>query len=182
MHCAGSFSSMEAALEAIPNLLVDVALVDIGLPGGMEGSRGTNSLKKQWPRLKVLILSNNESEIKILEAFAWGADGYLIKAAAPREVLADSVRQAYDGDVPMSKQVRKAMRNFQHKRGRLVPHLTITESTILEMFNRGLSDKDIGDDLGTSVNTVKEHIRRIVKKALVSSRHEANYVHSQTFL
>ena len=76
--CSNAFSSMEEALEKLPENLPDILLSDIGLPG-MNGIDGVKILKEKYPHLLVLMLSVYNDNDRIIEAICAGASGYLKK-------------------------------------------------------------------------------------------------------
>lgn len=182
LTCAGMFSSVEDGLEGFGELRADVLLIDVNLPGGYDGLRGTELFKRQWPRLKVLVLSNWETNEIIMEAFAMGADGFLIKVNTPPARLEESIRDVYEGGSPMSDRVRRALREFHFKRRPLLGRLSPMEKRILQELDAGSSNKEIAAKLGISPNTSQEHMRRIVTKSLVLSRGEASFVRRQVAL
>jgi DNA-binding NarL/FixJ family response regulator len=79
-HCAGSFRSMEEALDRMPSGvdLPDVVLVDIGLPG-MDGIEGIKILKERHPKLILLMHTVYDGDERIFDALCAGANGYLLR-------------------------------------------------------------------------------------------------------
>src|SRR5215510_7857367 len=103
-RCAGSYRSMEEALDRIGGgVLPDVVLVDIGLPG-MDGIEGIGILKERHPKLILLMHTVYDGDERIFDALCAGANGYLLKKTAPARLL-ESLREAMAGGAPMTPEV-----------------------------------------------------------------------------
>jgi DNA-binding NarL/FixJ family response regulator len=172
-RCLGGYPSAEAALRELPAAPPDVVLMDINLPG-MNGVECVRKLKVQAPSIQILMLTVYENPEQIFEALTAGATGYLLKQMPPAELLA-ALREVHRGGAPMSSQIaRKVVQSFQIKvpAGQLA-ELTPREQEILERLAGGDLIKDIADQLGSSFDTVRTHIRRIYEKLHVHSRAQA---------
>lgn len=174
LHCAGSYSSGEAALQEMPAAKADVALVDINLPG-ISGIECVARLTSLMPRLQVLMLTMYEERDLIFNSLRAGAKGYLLKKT-PAPELIQAVEQVHAGGAPMSMQIaRKVVDHF----GRInnptsdFEKLTRREETILELLAKGALYKEIADQLSISLSTVKGHVQHIYEKLHVQSRAEA---------
>src|SRR5438034_9089096 len=111
-RCAGTYRSMEDALERIGQDKPHVVLNDIGLPG-MSGIEGIRILKERHPSLPILMLTVYEDDDRIFEALCAGASGYLLKKTPPARLL-ESITEAAEGGSPMSPQVaRRVIRLFR---------------------------------------------------------------------
>lgn len=150
----------------------DVVLMDVHMPGG-SGIEAVQTLKKET-NARVLMLTISDNDEDLLAALAAGADGYLLKSAEPEE-LCQAIRQVYAGQGVLSpeitSQVMKAAalsQNHQPAAG-----LSRREREVLTQLAQGLNTTEIATDLVISNNTVKTHIRRILRKLDVSNRAEA---------
>jgi DNA-binding NarL/FixJ family response regulator len=173
-RCVGSYGTMEEALEEIGGNLPDIVLVDIGLPG-MSGIDGARILKDRYPSLPVLVLTVYEDDERIFDALCAGACGYLIKKTSPARLL-ESIREASAGGAPMSPEIaRRVVALFRKVRPpeRADYHLTPHELRLLMLMIEGHNYKTAAAELGTSVNTVCFHIKRIYSKMQVHSKSEA---------
>ena len=103
-RCAGTYGSMEAALSALRQAEVDVALIDIGLPG-MSGIDGIRLLRQMHPELPMLVLSIYHDNERIFEALCAGACGYLLKNTPPDKLIG-ALREAKAGGSPMTPRLR----------------------------------------------------------------------------
>jgi DNA-binding NarL/FixJ family response regulator len=171
--CVGDFSSGEAALEGIPKLRPDIVLMDINLPG-ISGIECTQELKKRLPELEILMLTMFGDRDNIFDALRAGAGGYLLKRSTPAELQAALV-QAIKGGAPMSPQIARQVVVYFQKPAATpeVEALTERESEILRLLSAGGQYKQIGEELGMRLDTVRTHIKRIYQKLHVHSRTEA---------
>ncbi|MBI5394667.1 MAG: response regulator transcription factor [Verrucomicrobia bacterium] len=179
LRCAGSFASAEDALQSLPDKPPDVVLMDINL-SGKSGIECIAALKPRLPDTQFVVLTVFEESEKIFAALRAGASGYLLKRAAPAE-LAGAIEQVHAGGSPMSPQIaRQVVQFFQSQRkapasaaAANTEDLTARERDLLALLARGKQYKEISDQLGISVDTVRSHIRRIYRKLHVHSRTEA---------
>jgi DNA-binding NarL/FixJ family response regulator len=170
----GRYRTGEEALVGVPAQPPDVVLVDINLPG-MSGIECVARLKAQRPSLQVLMLTTYEEANLIFDSLRAGASGYLLKKRVPAE-LVPAVEEVHAGGSPMSMQIaRKVVDYFARPRPAAaeIEQLTSREEEILRLLARGCFDKQIADQLGISINTVRAHLRHIYEKLHVQSRTEA---------
>jgi DNA-binding NarL/FixJ family response regulator len=174
LHCLDSYPTGEAALLGIPNQTPDVALVDINLPG-ISGIECVALLKKKLPELRVLMLTTYEDSDLIFSSLRAGASGYLLKDTTPSELI-HAIEQVHAGGAPMSMQVaRKVVDHFHHIQQPLseMESLTKREQELLALLAKGYFYKEIAEQLGITLNTVRTHVHAIYEKLHVQSRTEA---------
>ena len=172
--CAGSFRSMEEALEKVRYELPDVMLCDIGLPG-MSGIEGIRILKESHPGLLLLMLTVYDDDERIFDALCAGACGYLLKRTPPVRLL-ESLREAVTGGAPMSPEVaNRVITLFREIRppDRADYELTPHETRLLKLLVEGHNYTTAAAELGVSYNTIKFHMRHIYEKLQVHSKSEA---------
>jgi DNA-binding NarL/FixJ family response regulator len=172
--CAGSFRSMEEALEKISYSLPDVVLADIGLPG-MDGIKGVRILKKLYPNLLIIMITVYDDDERVFDAICAGACGYLLKKTPPSKLL-DSIKEAVQGGAPMTPEIaRRVITLFREIRPpeRANYELTPHEIRLLKLFVEGHNYKTAAVELNVSVNTINFHVRNIYSKLQVHSRSEA---------
>jgi len=173
-ECVGTYPTAEEALEAVPALAPDVAVVDINLPG-INGIECLRRLKPACPQTQFLILTVYEESESIFNALLAGADGYLLKRSSTEEIL-EAIRQVREGGSPMSGHIaRRVVQYFNQKgAGRSdVDALSPREREVLELLSRGESYKGIAGQLELSIHTVRMNVRAIYTKLHVHSRGEA---------
>jgi DNA-binding NarL/FixJ family response regulator len=173
-RCVAACSSAEEALQRLPSLSPDVVLMDIHLPG-MSGIECIRRLKQLQPTLQITMLTVFEDHDRIFQSLAAGASGYLLKQTPPAKLL-EAIAELNQGGSPMSAQIaRRVVETFQ--RPASVPaggeSLTPREQEIIQLLARGYLYKEIADQLGLSVETVRTHLHRIYEKLHVHTRTEA---------
>jgi DNA-binding NarL/FixJ family response regulator len=166
-------SSGEAALAVAPRETIDLALVDLGLPG-MSGAETIRALRDRQPTLATLVLSSAELPAQIVDAIEAGAAGYLIKGTPLPEIVR-AVEQVQEGLCPISPAIARHL--LATVRARATParefSLTGRESQVLALLVGGHSYTDIGTALGIQLGTVQSHVKSIYRKLEVSSKAEA---------
>jgi DNA-binding NarL/FixJ family response regulator len=173
-RCNAGFGSLEMAMAARGGEPPDVVLLDIKLPG-MQGSEGVASLREKWPQAAVLMLTSSADEDKIFESLCNGAIGYLLKSTPPARLL-EAVREARDGGSPMSPEIaRKVVELFRRNPPpvALDEALTPQEIQLLRLLAEGCSYQVAGDQLGISINTVRNYIRNVYEKLQVHTKSAA---------
>ena len=175
-ECAGAFDSAIAALNVLPQVMTDVVLMDIDLPG-MNGLEYTKEIKsdKRTAHIQVIMLTVLEDEYKVLEAILAGASGYLVKSASP-EMIMDSIRQVSNGGSPMSPPIARKVFSLMKVSYSIPQHkieLNTRELEVLEGLVAGLTYKMIGEKYHIALDTVRTYIRTIYEKLQVHSRSAA---------
>jgi DNA-binding NarL/FixJ family response regulator len=173
-RCVSIYGSAETALQRLPEDLPDVVLMDINM-AGMNGIECARRLKALAPRLQILMLTVYDDTDQIFKALAAGATGYLLKRHDPDELL-QAINDVQAGGSPMSNSIaRKVVASFQKADliGEGENQLSAREQAVLDCLARGLPYKQIGDELGISINTIRTHLRHIYEKLHVQSRTEA---------
>lgn len=178
-ECVSAFGTMEIALVEVGKFmaagsLLEVVLIDIGLPG-MSGIEGIRLLKERHPQLLLLVLTVFDDDARIFEALCAGASGYLLKKTPPRRLL-ESLREVVEGGAPMSPEVaRRVVHLFRtfHPPTQASYDLTPHETRVLKLLVEGHNYKTAAVELGVTVNTVSFHVRRVYEKLQVHSKSEA---------
>jgi DNA-binding NarL/FixJ family response regulator len=173
LRCQQTFGSAEEALRAAPAGELNVLLLDIHLPG-MAGPEAIPALKERFPTAAILMLTVYEGQERVFEALCNGAVGYLLKKTAPARLL-ESIREASDGGSPMSpeiaRQVVTAFRDLRPKPPET--GLSKQQLRLLALLVEGHSYLSAGAQLGITVNTVRNHIRKLYEVLQVHSKSEA---------
>lgn len=150
----------------------DVVLMDVHMPGG-NGVEALQTIKKET-KARVLMLTISKKDEDLLGALAAGADGYMLKNAEP-EQLCQAIRQVAAGQGVLSpeitSQVMRAAASSQSRQS--TTSLSRRELEVMVQLARGATTTEIAAALVISTNTVKTHIRRILKKLNVANRAEA---------
>lgn len=173
------------AIKLAGELSPDVVCLDLNMPG-QRGIETSAYLTRQWPELKVLILTVSEEPADLFRALGVGARGYVLKTASPQEII-DALRQVHQGWVVISPAMAPRFINDlgQPASGRAASaargpeptdldiRLTAREQEVLQRVARGLSNAEIASAMVVSENTVKTHIKNILGKLQLKNRRQA---------
>jgi DNA-binding NarL/FixJ family response regulator len=167
------------AIQKAEDTAPDVVLMDVRMPK-RSGIEATRVIKDTIPSAKILMLTISDEEADLYEAIKAGASGYLLKEISIDEV-AGAVRQVYLGQSLISPTMASKLLNefaaMVKKRDERThvpgPRLTERELEVLKLVAKGMNNRDIGQELFISENTVKNHVRNILEKLHLHSRMEA---------
>ena len=162
------------AMRRAEALQPDVVLMDIAMPG-LNGLEATRQLKKRFPEMKIIILTVHANEEYVLETLRAGASGYLVKKAAPDELIS-AIRAVYKGDSFLSPSISRTVideyiRKVEKpsKRDETYEKLTNREKEVLQLIAEGYKTTEIADKLYISQKTVETHRANIMKKLEIRS-------------
>jgi len=159
---------------------VDVLLVDVGCDP-MAALARTWEVREQWPEAKVIAVGIEQEDESIVDFIEAGAGGYVLKGSSPEDLVA-AVRAAQQGLAPCAPRVvasvlARIAALSQHADpapcASDVEPLTLREREILALLAAGLGNKDVGRRLQITVQTVKNHVHRILEKLRVHRRRDA---------
>jgi len=168
-------SNAEEAIEKLPLLQPDIVIMDISMPG-MSGIECIKILKAEMPDTKFMIFTVHENDENVFEALKAGAAGYLLKKTPP-PVIIESLKELHTGGSPMSANIAsKLVQLFQNQNNKgkeTLSQLSPREREVLQWLSHGLLYKEIGEKLGITKGTVRQHIYKIYEKLHVHNRTEA---------
>ena len=175
-QCIGVWPTAEDGLEKIAETRPEIVLMDINLPG-MSGIEATAQLKRDFPDILVIIVTVHREHQKIFDALKAGASGYLIKRSRPVEVR-QAIADVRDGGAPMSAEIaRRVVEAFhapaESKADPDIVELSQRETDVVQLVSEGLTNKEIAQQLGISVETVRGYLKTIYEKLHVRSRTQA---------
>ncbi len=156
----------------------DIILMDVNMPD-MNGIETTCRVKAVCPNTKILALTIHEEEEYFFKMLNAGASGYIPKRAAPEDLLT-AIHAVYQGEVFLHPSVAGALVKDYLQRGETLPEpvtiddpvLTDREQQVLTLIAEGLTNKQIGEQLGISPKTVARHRDNISQKLNLSTRAE----------
>jgi DNA-binding NarL/FixJ family response regulator len=172
-----SHGSAEGLLATLAqDLPWDLVIMDLDLPG-VDGTTAIARVRERHAGVPIVVLTGFDDPPRILDAIRAGADGYLLKTATPGELVA-CLRQAVAGGAPLDPGVARAVLDLlRHERpARVEPppkDLTPRELDVLRALVDGLAYKQIADELGVSIDTVRSFVRSLYAKLGVHSATEA---------
>lgn len=167
-------STAEDALLRLTENCPDVVLMDINLPG-QSGIDCVRQMSQRCGSAQFLMYTVHDDDQRVFEALKAGANGYILKSSTPDEILA-AIRELDAGGAPMSAHVaRRVVQQFRPAvaKGEGAEALSDREGAVLELLAEGLLYKEIGERMGITTGTVKQHIHRIYGKLHVQNRTEA---------
>jgi DNA-binding NarL/FixJ family response regulator len=165
------------AIKKAEALQPDVVVMDFAMPG-LNGLEATRQLKKRFPEMKFIILTIYDNEEYVLQTLRAGASGYLVKKAAPAELIS-AIRAVYIGESYLSPSISRAVINEYIRKAEEIPNigfidekLTNREREILQLIAEGNKNRAIAELLNVSVKTVETHKANIMDKLSVRSAAE----------
>jgi two-component system, NarL family, nitrate/nitrite response regulator NarL len=176
IEVVGQGSSAEHAIQIAQDILPDVLLLDISLPGG--GIQAAREISRLFPYIKVIMLTASENEEHVSGALEAGARGYILKGIGATELLR-TVHAVHQGESYVSPQLAArlltTMRNRPPEPAHEdpLPSLTRREEQILDAVANGKTNKEVAKLLNISEKTVKHYMTNIMHKLQVRNRVEA---------
>ncbi|WP_129671953.1 response regulator transcription factor [Candidatus Chloroploca sp. Khr17] len=171
IEVVGEASSGEEGVQLARELLPDVVLMDLVMPG-IDGVETTRRLKAVSPSTRVIVLTSFADDEKVFPAIKAGAISYLLKDISPEE-LAHAIRAAQRNEAVLHPEVAtKLMQEFSSPRPNEAPvdQLTPREMDVLRLVARGMSNKEIAEALIISEKTTKTHLSNILSKLHLADR------------
>ena len=169
----GQASSGEEAFEILRETLPDVILLDIAMPGE-GGIATTKRIAANYPVIKIIMLTGSENDDDLMKALKAGASGYVVKGIAAKE-LVNAVRAVAGGGTYISPAMADSLLRDIQKPQSTDPlsELSEREHQILELVAKGMTNRDIGDQLHLTEKTIKHYMTNILEKLHVTSRVQA---------
>lgn len=171
----GEATTGSEAIQRVQEVEPDVILMDVRMPD-MDGLTATEIIHKERPETAILILTSYETTDYLKRAVLCGAAGYVLKGI-DRTTLIDAIRIIKSGDSLIDRTLLRTLLDdvaVEEPHRRLsIDALTEREKTVLQMLARGLSNKEIAQEMRYSVGTIKNHVQRVIDKLGVSDRTQA---------
>ena len=176
LDVVGEATNGEEALSLVAELVPDVLLLDIRMPG-LDGLETTRELQARGSGTRVVILTTFDSDRYVYDALRAGASGFLLKDA-PAAQLANAIRAAAAGDAVLAPSVTRRvvdeLTRHQPPAGiGEMRELTPREREVLSLMAVGRSNAEIAEHLVIGEGTVKTHVARILMKLGVRDRLQA---------
>jgi DNA-binding NarL/FixJ family response regulator len=166
MVLVGHATTGREAIQRFREFHPDVTLMDLRLPD-VSGIDAMIAIRNDFPNARIVMLTTFEGDVEIQRALAAGARGYMLKSMAPHDLI-DAVRQVHAGRKRIPAEI--AAHLAEHMGDEL---LTERERDVLRHVASGSRNRDIGERLLISEETVKVHIKHIMEKLGANDRTEA---------
>ena len=170
IEIVGEASEGKEAVEKTQDLVPDVVVMDIAMPG-MDGLEATRRIRKKSPKVKILVLTQHDDREYVLSAIKAGAAGYVPKRALGSE-LASAIRAVYEGDSFLYPSATTALiEDYLHQvEEEPYDRLTDREREILKLIAEGHTSRDIAGMLFISAKTVIGHRTKMMHKLAIHNR------------
>jgi DNA-binding NarL/FixJ family response regulator len=183
IEIVGQGASADDALEIVARNAPDVLLLDVNMPGG--GMNAVEKIAPSYPNTKILMVTVVDDKELATSALRRGAIGYILKGARGEEIIAavqgasrgeGYISATFAGELLKASTEKAVTQRLTEK----FPELSSREGQILALIIRGLTNKEIGGELGLSELTVKGYVTTMMAKLNVSTRVEAALLASNT--
>jgi two-component system nitrate/nitrite response regulator NarL len=184
LEVVGQGINTEDALSLTRDLLPDVILLDVNMPGG--GLNAAETIATSFPVVKIIMLTGSADEDDVLAALKAGAHAYVLKGVAARE-LNGILHTVYAGEgyvtpslaANLLSEMRSSPREQPSTKVDMFDELTERERQILELIAEGTSNREIGQKLFLTEKTIKHYVTNILQKLHVSNRVQAALIAQQ---
>jgi NarL family two-component system response regulator LiaR len=176
IQVVGEAETGQAAVSAVEQYAPDVVLMDLEMPGEMDGIAATRQIRKLRPATQVIVVTSHHQDEYIFPAVRAGAISYLLKDVEPDE-LAEAIRKAAQGEAVLDSRVAsRIIRELQGLRQEAVnpfTELTEREFEVLRLVAAGKSNAEIAANLVIGESTVKTHLGSVLRKLHLDDRTQA---------
>ena len=174
VEVVGEAADGREAIAEEERLRPDVILMDMVMPH-VDGIEAIRRITARRPDARILVLTSFAADEKVLPAIKAGALGYLLKDSSPEE-LVQAIHQVHLGQSSLHPSIaRKLLQEISRPSGRptILEPLTERELEVLRLVARGMSNRQIADQMVISEATVRTHVSNILSKLHLASRTEA---------
>jgi len=169
----GEAASGEQAVRLCAQHQPDVVLMDLVMPGSVDGAEATRQIRQKHPRTQVIALTSFKEREQVQAALQAGAIGYLLKDVSAEE-LAEAIRQAREGRPTLAPQAAQVLiETALRPQEQLGFDLTAREREVLALMVAGLNNQNIAGKLFVSLSTAKSHVSNVLSKMGAATRTEA---------
>ncbi|MGB5843024.1 MAG: response regulator transcription factor [Anaerolineales bacterium] len=172
IELVGEASDARGALQLCETQEPDVVLMDMRIPGEMDGITITKTIRERFPNIQVLALSSFHDRELVKRAINAGAIGYLVKGGSIRDMQA-AIRTAHAKQSTLAPEAMQALVKPRKSGSAPLDELTEREDEVLAFLVAGLSNAQIAEQLFLSVAAVKYHVSNILSKLGAANRTEA---------
>jgi NarL family two-component system response regulator LiaR len=168
----GESCSGEEVMEQVEGWLPDVVIMDLLMPGGMDGIETTRRVRSITPHTQIVVLTAHTDDARVVAALRAGAIGYVRKDAEP-EILLAAVRAAARGQSMLDPAVAGTVLQELVSSTETQRDLTERELEVLRLLAHGHTNREIAEELVLGEETVKTHVGNILAKLHLAHRTQA---------
>ena len=172
LEIIGNAASGEELLNHLEQRIPDVIVMDLHMPGGMDGIEAIRRVGTLTPHTKIVVLTSYVNDARVLAALRAGAIGYVRKEANPT-VLLDAIRAAAHGQSLLDPEIAQAILGELTHPSKRNSQLTQREQEVLHQIAQGRTNQEIAQILVVSDETVKRHVGNILTKLQLAHRTQA---------
>ena len=168
----GEAANGDEACEAVRRLAPDIVLMDLKMPG-LAASDAIRVIRASSPSVKVIALTSYAEEGQVRDIMAAGAQGYILKDVTKADFVA-ALRTVANGQTwlhPLAQ--RSLVEQLRNRQADPIALLTQRERSVLDLIARGMSNRQIGDQLHLTEGTVKGYVSTILAKLKLEDRTQA---------
>ena len=172
----GESASGAEAVRSVEIMQPDVVLMDLEMPGELDGISATRQIRKARPETQVIVVTSHHQDEYIFPAVRAGAISYLLKDIEPDE-LADAIRKAARGEAVLDSRIASRiileLQGLRRDEVNPFTELSEREFDVLRLIAAGKSNAEIADSLVLGESTIKTHTSSILRKLHLDDRTQA---------
>jgi NarL family two-component system response regulator LiaR len=172
LEVVGDAASGEEMLQNLEHWLPDVVIMDLHMPGGMDGIEAIRQIRALAPQTRIVVLTSYANDARVVAALRAGAIGYVRKEADP-EVLLEAIRAAARGQSLLDSEIARVILGELTQDEKHSSRLTQRELEVLHQLALGRTNQEIAQILVVSDETVKRHVGNILTKLQLAHRTQA---------
>ena len=173
LQVVGEAGDGDAALALLAHVAVDVALVDLKMPG-MPSAELVERIKAGWPKCRVIIFTSYADDQALIEVTQAGADGYLLKDVQRQELIS-AIRAVAAGQPWLHQAMHAQLLGLIRRKPSADPYaqLSARDRSVLRLLGQGLSNRQIAEQLALTEGTVKGYVSALLRKLHLEQRTQA---------
>jgi NarL family two-component system response regulator LiaR len=169
LEVVGDAASGREAIRLAETLAPDVILMDLRMPGEIDGIEATRRIREQSPEAKILVLTTFDNDHLVISSIQAGALGYVLKEKSTEE-LVQSIRGVYQGTAQFDPEISRRLIVGDTRPGEEAQVLTERETEVIRQVAQGKTNQDIGAALNITPRTVGTHVSNMLEKLDLENR------------
>lgn len=169
LQVVGEATGGEEAIRLAETLAPDVILMDLRMPGEIDGIEATRRIREQNREAKILVLTTFDNDHMVINSIQAGALGYVLKEKSTEE-LVQSIRGVYQGTAQFDPEISRRLIVGDTRPGEEAQVLTERETEVIRQVAQGKTNQDIGAALNITPRTVGTHVSNMLEKLDLENR------------